>query len=191
MKNIVYLAWGSLLWDQKYLKLDNSGWKRTDLELPLEFSRISDKGRGRLTLVVDSNNGTKCKVWVRKANTKNLNIAIRRLMRREGTTVGKISYYNAQTGHQRANGLDPEMMTNVRSWCHDNGYDAVVWTGLETNWERFRGKKFTVNDALNYFKGSYENVQANIVNYIYNSFKIGQIKTRFSDQLLKFVCKSS
>ena len=185
MKNIIYLGWGSLLWDIKYLKLKGDDWIKTDLEIPLEFSRISDRGRGRLTLVIEPEFGTKNRVWERPANTKNLNIAIRRLMKREGTTVGKICYYNAQTDQERVMGLPESVVKPIREWCKKKKYDAVVWTGLESNWVQLRGSHFTPTDGVRYFMGAYDRVQTEILNYIYQAFKTGQISTKFSQMLFK------
>ena len=53
---IAYLAWGSLLWDNDGLDLETK-WKKTNIQLPLNFSRISDNKKGRLTLVIDKING--------------------------------------------------------------------------------------------------------------------------------------
>ena len=53
---IVYLAWGSLYWNADFLPINS--WIYSSLQLPLEFSRISDGGKGRLTLVIDEKNGT-------------------------------------------------------------------------------------------------------------------------------------
>jgi hypothetical protein len=184
MKNIIYLAWGSLLWDTKYLRLCGDAWKKTSLKLPLEFTRISDKGRGRLTLVIDEENGTKVNVWERKANTKNLNVAIRRLMKRENTTVSKISYYNAQTDKFRSNKLSLGIMEQIKQWTLEKGYDAVIWTGLQNNWERFRDVPYSLKDAMNYYEGSYEDIQNEIVEYVENSYKIGNIETKFTKRLL-------
>lgn len=185
MKNIIYLGWGSLLWDTTYLKLKGNNWNKTDLELPLEYARISDRGRGRLTLVIDPENGTKNKVWERQANTKNLNIAIRRLMKRENTSIRKICYYNAQTDQERVSGLPDSVVNLIKDWCKKKGYDAVVWTGLESNWSKLRGSNFTPTDGVSYFVGAYDHVQSDILNYIYQSFKIGHISTKFSQMLFK------
>ena len=185
MKNIFYIGWGSLLWDTKFLKIKDERWERTQLELPIEDSRISDKGRGRLTLVIDEKNGTLNKMWKIKANTKNLNIAIRRLMKREKTTIGKICYYNAINGNGRFNKYSEPLVTKIKDWCKSEGIDALIWTGLENNWERFRDVPYTTKDALKYFEGSYATVQTEILNYIYQSFKLGQISTKFTHALLK------
>ena len=53
---IAYFAWGSLLWDSEGLDLQTP-WKKTNIRLPINFSRISDNGKGRLTLVIDNING--------------------------------------------------------------------------------------------------------------------------------------
>lgn len=185
MKNIIYLGWGSLLWDTTYLRLKGEKWNKTDLELPLEFSRISDRGRGRLTLVIEPEYGTKNCVWERPANTKNLNIAIRRLMKREKTTVGNICYYNANTDQERTLGLPDPIIQSIKEWCKRKGYDAVVWTGLKSNWFQLRGTNFTATDGIKYFMGSYDHVQTEILNYIYQAFKTGQISTKFSKMLFK------
>ena len=49
---IYYIAWGSLLWNFKSLKIDTE-WTKSNIKFPLNFSRISDNGQGRLTLVID------------------------------------------------------------------------------------------------------------------------------------------
>ena len=68
---IGYLAWGSLLWDYSSLKLKTK-WKKSQLQLPLNFSRISDKGKGRLTLVIDNENGKLNDTFIATAKTSKL-----------------------------------------------------------------------------------------------------------------------
>jgi hypothetical protein len=51
---IVVLAWGSLVWDPRTLRLAHS-WMEGGPVLPIEFSRVSDNGR--LTLVIDEGHG--------------------------------------------------------------------------------------------------------------------------------------
>jgi hypothetical protein len=46
---IAVLGWGSLLWEQGVLRLA-SRWRTDGPWLPIEFARLSD--RGRLTLVI-------------------------------------------------------------------------------------------------------------------------------------------
>jgi hypothetical protein len=185
MKNIIYLGWGSLLWDTAHLKLIKNEWIKTDLKLPLEFSRISDRGRGRLTLVIDNKNGIQNNIWESHADTKNLNIAIKRLVKRENTIVKNISYYNVQTDKGRFNNLPNSLINKIKEWSKNKKYDAVIWTGLNSNWNKLRGNTFTPKDGLNYFLGSYDKIQIEIINYIYQAFKTGDITTKFSQMLFK------
>jgi hypothetical protein len=94
---IVYLAWGSLYWNPETLPINN--WIRSELEIPLEFSRISDKGKGRLTLVIDKKNGKMNKIWYGKSYENDMNKAINKLKKREKTTIENIAYMNFKNGN--------------------------------------------------------------------------------------------
>lgn len=48
---IACVGWGSLCWQPKELRTCG-GWRADGPMLPLEFARASDKGSGRLTLVI-------------------------------------------------------------------------------------------------------------------------------------------
>ena len=48
---IACLGWGSLCWQPEELKT-LGGWRNDGPNLPLEFTRASDEGKGRLTLVI-------------------------------------------------------------------------------------------------------------------------------------------
>ena len=96
---IVYLAWGSLLWDPADLPITT--WKLSTLQLPLEFSRISDKAKGRLTLVIDSKHGTNNYVWCSISHKRNINNAIMKLREREKTVIKNIAYINLKNGKER------------------------------------------------------------------------------------------
>ena len=87
---IVYLAWGSLYWNPDTLPIEH--WVHSSLELPLEFSRISDQGKGRLTLVIDTINGQNNKVWYAPSKLSNVNQAINALKDRERTIIKNIAF---------------------------------------------------------------------------------------------------
>jgi len=76
---MAYLGWGSLLWNYKDLKIGE--WEKTSLKLPLEFSRISQDGR--LTLVIDEENGAENNIWMTPAKYKNIDLAINALKKRK------------------------------------------------------------------------------------------------------------
>jgi len=60
MKKIAVIAWGSLVWDKRSLRIADK-FECTGPRLPIEFCRIS--GDGRLTLVIDETNGAECPTY--------------------------------------------------------------------------------------------------------------------------------
>ena len=94
---IAILGWGSLIWDKDSEKgKEFDRWRKTDewevagdLELPLEFSRISVSRNCALTLVIDEENGTPCRVQYSLSKRKNYKDAVYDLKRREGTGWGR------------------------------------------------------------------------------------------------------
>src|SRR5713101_3124324 len=82
------LGWGSLIWDPRKLRLKNTGWQLADIRLPIEFSRIS--ADGRLTLVIDEENGTSVPVAFAESSMRRLGNAVRNLRDREGCAVEAI-----------------------------------------------------------------------------------------------------
>ena len=66
---VCILGWGSLLWDNSCLNIIKD-WKKTDIYIPLEYSRLSLDGR--LTLVIDNEYGTYNNIWYTYYYTKNL-----------------------------------------------------------------------------------------------------------------------
>ena len=147
---IIYLGWGSLLWDLQSLKL-KSPWIKSTLQLPLEFSRISDKGAGRLTLVIDNKNGTMNNVYFAIADTNKLNEAIKNLKRREKTKPKYIGYVNIKTKKYRSH--TGKFIKAIYNWGKDIGAKAIIWTDLPSNWEIVRENKYTSRK----FKGCFLN----------------------------------
>src|SRR5579872_7505583 len=60
---IAILGWGSLLWEPgEFFNEWITAWQPDGPELDIEFSRISRKRGGALTLVIDETNGASTKV---------------------------------------------------------------------------------------------------------------------------------
>ena len=89
------LGWGSLLWEkdesadktfaerhEKYRKL-HEAWAPEGPTLPLEFSRVSRRRNGALTLVIDRDNGTPTRVSSARSARTALAEAIKDLRERE------------------------------------------------------------------------------------------------------------
>lgn len=184
---IVYLAWGSLYWNPENLPINN--WIYSSLELPLEFSRISDKGRGRLTLVIDDKSGTYNKVWYAKANVKNVNDGISMLRKREKTTIGNIAYINIKNKCKRITNTPKDVADRIEIWAKYNNIDTVIWTDLKSNWKDIMGTKYTVENAYKYFEKSELEVRLKILGYVYYAKNFTRINTKFSEYFFKRLAK--
>jgi len=88
---IAFLGWGSLLWEggtefDKY----HDEWNFDGPQLELEFSRISERRLGALTLVIDREHVVQTTVAWCLSNRRRVEDAICDLRCREETTVGNI-----------------------------------------------------------------------------------------------------
>ena len=151
---IAILGWGSLLWDREKVEAKmfdetcEGQWDFAEgLELPLEFSRISESRGQALTLVIDSEHGTYCTVQYISSNRKDLNDAICDLRCREGTVRRHIGYWSND-----GRSSDHSYSDRISEWANRENFDAVVWTALPSNYHREKGKTFSVANALCHLK---------------------------------------
>jgi len=176
---IVYLAWGSLFWNPDDLPINN--WEKTDLILPLEFSRISDKGMGRLTLVIDEKNGTNNKVWYAESKIKNIDKSINALKIRENTIKDNIAYINLKTDKERVKNTPTKIVRRIKLWAKKNNIDVVIWTDLKSNWNDIIKSNYSVKDGYKYFLNSELDIKIDILKYIYKARTLTNINTKFSE----------
>jgi hypothetical protein len=138
---IAFLGWGSLTWDQR--ELPTSGdWQKGGPILPIEFSRISSDGR--LTLVIDEENGVPVQTRYAQSRSGTLEHAIEDLRKREGTSKSMIGVVSKTINNAKA-GSDA-----VKAWDADQKWDAVIWTGLPSNFEDIKRIPFAVENGLTY-----------------------------------------
>jgi hypothetical protein len=177
---IAYFAWGSLLWDSEGLDL-KTNWKKTNIRLPLNFSRISDNGKGRLTLVIDNINGVSNSIHYAITKTTNLNTAIENLKTREGTIPKYIGYINLKNENSRySDRLTRTDIEKFKSFALKNKIDAVIWTDLYPNF-----KNFSTNNALKYIDSKKDMpLYSKIIEYIYLCYIHGNIKTPITKKFL-------
>ena len=184
--NIAYIFWGSIHWDNKELIFD-SKISKANIKIPLNFSRISDYDKGKITLVIDQNNGTKCNVWYAKTSITNLNIAINVLKNREKTIKNNIAYININKKTYRNTNLTNEQLDMIYKYFKKKNFDAVVWTDISSNWEKIRGVKFSKKDAIKYIEENKKNkiLYNKIIDYIINSYKYGGINLPITKYVFK------
>ena len=178
---IAYFAWGSLLWNSDGLNLQTR-WQKANINLPLNFSRISDNGKGRLTLVIDNKDGVSNPIYYAITKITKLNIAIENLKTREGTITKYIVYINLKNDTSRySERLSKENIESFKSFAIKHKIDAVVWTDLYPNF-----KNFSTNNALKYINKHKKDVPLynKMVEYIFLCYVHGNIRTPITKKFL-------
>jgi hypothetical protein len=183
---ICFIAWGSLLWNNNTLELENE-WKKSNVKLPLNFSRISDGGNGRLTLVIDRD-GILNNVYYGKTKINHLNAAINILKNREKTSSENIGYINTLNNTKRTATLDEKYIQLLINFAKKNKIDAFVWSDLQSNFKKITGNEFTTKNAIEYInsKRNNKNKYNTILEYIFLSKIYGNIHTPFSNKITKY-----
>lgn len=142
---IAVICWGSLYWDKGCLKT-SAAWKNDGPELQLEFCRISSHGQSkeRVTLVL-SESGQMCVSYWDLMAASDLKSAIKNLKDREGCPMGDI--HSFRRNQNPLSDIDKQ----IELWLADHQeVEAVIWTGLTSNWPRYRNAAFTIEDFVLY-----------------------------------------
>lgn len=146
-KKIAVLGWGSLLWDKRPEFDDHHGaWESAGPELRIEFSRVSVNRGGALTLVIEPEHGSVCRVAFTLSTRRDPEDAICDLRSREGTIRKNIGFYFADGSAAQAR--DKATLEAVKTWALANGIDATVWTDLSSNFHLVTGKPYSVPNAV-------------------------------------------
>lgn len=158
--NIAVLAWSSLVWKPRELAL-SSPWELNGPEVPLEFSRVSLSRSGALSLVIDSVHGCVQPTYVALSAFQTLDEAIENLGEREEGGRECVGSVNCRSGDWYSRQL-PSIVGSIAGWGWTYGFDAIIWTDLEANFEtidksRFSDSepfaKFTIEHAQHYLHG--------------------------------------
>ena len=177
---IAILGWGSLIWDIREFNNHINQWNESDLELPIEFSRISSSRKGALTLVIDPVNGVNVKVRYAIAKSNSLEENIQLLKKREGTILKNIGFVNLINDEFKSYNID--IAQKIKTWAKKNNFDGVVWTDLKSNYNKKAGKPFEVTEAFEYLKSLPLEVQKEAFNYINKAPK--EIQTPLRDIII-------
>ena len=153
MKSAV-LAWGSLVWDPRELQTAAKFVADGPL-LPIEFCRISTDGR--LTLAIDETFGAMCKAYSAPSALEDLDAAIENLRMREGMPdAWPVGFVELGSGGQSEAAMEqhPQAVATIAAWAESNGYDAAIWTALNSNFDEWGkgGEPFSVSAAIQYLE---------------------------------------
>jgi len=158
---IAVLGWGSLVPKPEDLPL-NGKWQPGGPVLKIEFSRISSDGR--LTLVIDPQ-GTAVETHYAESARKKLDDAVCDLRIREKTTDNNVGKCGKDRSHNSSE-KHPEVLPIVQAWLDQTQFDAAIWTDLDSNYTKKRGRSFEESDAFAYLRSLPSICQANARNYI-------------------------
>jgi hypothetical protein len=153
MVKCAVLAWGSLVWDPRELKTAAKFAPNGPL-LPIEFCRVS-KDR-RLTLAIDETFGDVCTAYSAPSAFADRDAAIENLRQREGTIASEIGFVEPASGRQSDVAMErhPQAVATIAAWAEASGYDAAIWTALESNFDDWdsAGEPFSVTAAIRYLE---------------------------------------
>lgn len=162
---IAILGWGSLLWDASpRFDAQRDPWDADGPILKLEFSRISQRRHGALTLVIDAKYGAPCRVSYAVSKRGDPELVIADLRDREATNHGNIGFFITAGSQSRVR--DRDSLRAIREWAIERKFDAVVWTDLENNFEAQVGEAFTVEAALEYVETLDGEARTHAVEYL-------------------------
>lgn len=174
---IAILGWGSLLWEGGQ-EFDNwhGPWQYDGPNLKIEFSRVSARRLGALTLVTDADHGSPTIVaWCLSKRGK-IEDAVADLRCREGTANENIGYICLDQLSAPPNPLhtgDP-----IVAWARQRKLDAVVWTALKGNFEKKAGKPFSVDAVVAYIKTLSPAGKAKAAEYVWRAPEFVQTAVR-------------
>ena len=166
---IVILGWGSLLWDNRPEFDDQHEiWELDGPEIKVEFSRVSRfRRRGALTLVIDPQNGTLCRVAYAVSKRQDPEDAICDLRCREGTLRSNIGFLFTDGSRHQAR--DPSSRDSICAWAKAKRLDVVVWTDLDSNFAQKCEKTFSVDTALAYIQSLDPEAKSKAAEYVWRA----------------------
>jgi hypothetical protein len=149
---IAIFGWRSLLWDPRELQLATP-FELTGPSLPIEFCRVSKSHR--LTLIIDETFGTLCRTYAATSACSELDEAVENLRLREGmhnaTDVGFVKIAS-QERSPMATARHPHAVETIADWALNAGYDAAIWTALDSHFEGRTKEPFSVNAAMRFLE---------------------------------------
>lgn len=169
---IAVLAWGSLIWDDRWPAFDDQRgeWFDDGPVLPLEFSRVSKTRKGALTLVIDRDNGSDCKVMYAMSRRKSPADAIADLRDREGTIMDHMGFCFAQEPERKC---VPAVPGAIAAWAKKKKFDVVVWAGMPSNFPAKnavkKGEAFTIDAAVAHLQAITPEGKAAAATYVWRA----------------------
>lgn len=153
--NVLVIGWGSLIWDPRTLNMDGT-WRSHGPWFPIEFARLSDGGRGRLTLTI-APGAPLVQTLFTISQHASLEHAISNLADREGCSSDAIGRYVVATQQLHAHREAPLLREQLQHWLVEGQgraerVDAVIWTDLGPSFHDVVRWDFHLVHALEHLK---------------------------------------
>jgi hypothetical protein len=174
---IAVLGWGSLLWDEsRPYEIAPRDWLFDGPKLRIEFARVSASRDGALTLVVvDEPLGAPCQVAWAPSRQETAGAARARLAGREGADEDQIGLLHVVPARDRVL-LEPK--ATIEAWGLSKRLDAVVWTGLRSNFAERAGLRFSVEAAVEYVRSMDGAARRQAIEYVHRASRLVQTPLR-------------
>jgi hypothetical protein len=139
--------------------------------LNIEFSRVSKDGR--LTLVIDADNGEEVKTYFAQSISDDLGDAIADLINREGTSRDLIGFVELIGGGDSIAEFPAQVdvSENIQDWCRRGNFDAAVWATLPSQFKEQIKLDFSVDNAILYLKNLPNAAREKALEYISNALQ--------------------
>lgn len=164
------IGWGSLLWDDRPQFDQHHGpWYFDGPMLRLEFTRISISRKRALTLVLEEELGTECRVAYTVSKRESPALAIQDLQIREKATEKEVGVY---LPHEHPRGLSQDSVPpTIKAWAEQTDFDAVIWTGLPNNFRDLsdQGETFTHASAITHIESLCDQGKWKSAEYIFRA----------------------
>lgn len=180
---VACLCWGSLYWDKGELPVEE--WRSGGPVLPLEFARLSSKGkpRERLTLVIVEGGTEVQTLWGEIAGSTILD-AVEHLREREGIPVKNGDRDIGRWPHDLPTPFPFE--DAIAAWvAATDGVDGAVWTALPANVGNSPGRLPSLDELRAYVAGRTAATLPPVREYIEKAPE--QTATRYRDALTQAV----
>lgn len=180
---IAVLGWGSLIWKPQQLAVQLP-FVAGGPPLHIEFNRVSKDAR--LTLVIDEQCGTLCPTFYAVSTFGDLAKARENLRIREGMThINGVGFVDLKSGEVsvRAEERHPKSIAGIAEWGRHEGFDAVIWTALASNFTEVTKRAYSAEDAIAYLGELSSEEFANAADYIKNAPP--QVETPFRTSFSK------
>lgn len=178
---IAILGWSLLTWEtdknQSRGFVIKGDWNSDGPELPIEFLRRSLDGR--IILVIHPGSKPVTTLWA-ESGFDFLNKAIGNLRKREGTIEENIGFVDLTTNRRRTK--FPSIISIIKTWALDKGFDGVIWTEFKSNITEQDG---TIEGLKNLIHQSSSVEQESIKSYILSTPT--QIQTDYRDYLQDYL----